>query len=201
MTTKEQTTETTTTVKNREELEKIISKALNKIGGSKISDICRYLPHGGGYMHHFTLEKYKIKEPNFLISEINKYIIDADRPRRVPHKPRAARGSRSQQLKFTQREIERLLRYCLEKNDVELIAKLTDNRSLKVLSQQLTKAILRGDATPEMWNAYYEVKKAKETTSFGMPMDAHFTESSTYEQEAVTAAEALEAALSAATKN
>jgi hypothetical protein len=78
-----------------EDIEDIISKAIKKVGGRKENDLCKYLPmSSGGYMHHFTLRKMKLKQPFELGSLIEKFIINTNRPTVVAPKQRAARGSR-----------------------------------------------------------------------------------------------------------
>jgi hypothetical protein len=82
-------------MKNMNEIEDIISKAIKKVGGRKENDLCRFIPMtSGGYMHHFTLKKLKIRSPDQLGTLIEKFIINADKPSSVTPKSRAPRGSR-----------------------------------------------------------------------------------------------------------
>ena len=56
------------------ELENAIDKAIKKVGGSKENDLCKFIPvTSGGYMHHFTLKKMKVKDPSELSSLIEKF--------------------------------------------------------------------------------------------------------------------------------
>ena len=81
--------------KSFREIEDVIAKAIKKVGGRKENDLCKYLPMStGGYMHHFTLRKMKLRQPQELSTIIEKFIINNDRPHSVPPKQRAARGSR-----------------------------------------------------------------------------------------------------------
>ena len=78
-----------------EEIEDVIVNAITKVKGTKENDLCKYLPmSSGGYMHHFTLRKMKLKQPYELGALIKQFIIDAKAVNVVAPKQRAARGSK-----------------------------------------------------------------------------------------------------------
>lgn len=142
------------------ELEQVIEKAMKKIGGSKENDICRYLPvEPEGYMHHFTLRKMKNEGPEELCKMIKKFIINVDKPKTVPPKPRAARGSRKrrEQISFTRSDLEHMLRIARIAGDKELIRKLTPKRDLRAVKRDLIASIRHSRVEPELWNSYCEI--------------------------------------------
>lgn len=148
------------------QLDTLIGTAVKKIQGAKENDICRYLPvDTGGYIHHFTMRKMKHEAPQELQQLISKYIINADKPRTVTPKPRAARGSRKRrdQMLFTKQDLERMLIMARGAGDKEMIRKLTPKRDLRSLKKELIAAIrqeLHGPIEQEMWNSYVEALAA-----------------------------------------
>ncbi|GAB4192136.1 MAG: hypothetical protein Tsb0015_14290 [Simkaniaceae bacterium] len=144
--------------KSLEELEKIIAKAIKKVGGTKENDLCKYIPMTtGGYMHHFTLRKMKNKQPGELASLIEKFIINQN-PRAVAPKPRAARGSRKRrdQMNLTKPQLERLLNMARLAGDKEMISILSPKKSLPALKKELIQSIRQERVEQELWNAYVE---------------------------------------------
>ena len=145
--------------KNLREIEDIISKAIKKVGGRKENDLCRYLPMStGGYMHHFTLRKMKLRQPQELGTLIEKYIISSDKPGTVAPKQRAARGSRKRrdQLNFTRNQLERMLNIARLAGDKEMISILSPKKSLATCKRELIASIRHGRVEQELWNAYVE---------------------------------------------
>lgn len=144
------------------QLEALINSAVKKIQGRKENDICRYLPgESGGYIHHFTMRKMKTEAPQALQTLISKYIMNADKPARVPPKPRAPRGSRKRrdQVLFSKQDLERMLIMARNVGDKDMIRKLTPKRDLRSLKRELISAIKHGSHGPieqELWNSYIE---------------------------------------------
>ncbi len=63
-------------VKNKDELEKLIDRAIKKVRGSKENDLCKFLPGpSGGYMHHFTLRKLKNADPSQLFTLLQNLLL------------------------------------------------------------------------------------------------------------------------------
>lgn len=140
------------------ELESIITKAIKKVGGSKENDLCRYIPmSSGGYMHHFTLRKMKNKQPDSLLTLIEKFIINKV-PTTIPPKTRAARGSRKRkdQLNFTKSQLEKLLNMARLAGDKEMISILSPKKSFNALKRELIQNIKQEKISQELWNTYVE---------------------------------------------
>lgn len=147
------------TMKNMNEIEDIISKAIKKVGGRKENDLCRFIPMtSGGYMHHFTLKKLKNRSPEQLGTLIEKFIINADKPSSVTPKSRAARGSRKKRdsLQFTRNQLERMLTIARMAGDKEMVAILAPKKSLASCKRDLISSIRHNRVEPELWNAYLE---------------------------------------------
>lgn len=141
------------------DLEDLITLAIKKVGGRKENDLCRYLPMtSGGYMHHFTLKKMKLRVPEKLTEMIKTFITNSDKPATVPPKQRAARGSRKRkdQIVLTRQEIDRFLHLAREKGDKDLIRKLMPKKDLKTLKRDLISSIRRSEVDHELWNSYLE---------------------------------------------
>jgi hypothetical protein len=152
-------THQSSTVKSHHDLDAVIEKALEKIGGRKENDLCKFLPSdSGGYVHHFTLRKMKIQQPHELSELIKKYIVHTDTPGKVNPKQRAARGSRKKRdvLTLTRGDVERLLDISRQVGDKEMVAKLSPKRSLSTLRRDLMKSIRAGQVNFDLWNAYVE---------------------------------------------
>lgn len=142
------------------ELDQLINKAIAKVGGKKENELCRYLPSGsGGYMHHFTLRKMRHQSPQQLADLIQKYVMQTDKPVRVPPKQRAARGSRKRrdQIAFTKQDLERMLHMARMAGDKDMIRKLTPRKDLRSIKRELISSIRHGRVEPELWNCYVEV--------------------------------------------
>jgi hypothetical protein len=141
-------------------LEEIIAKAIKKINGVNENDVCKYLPvASGGYMHHFTLRKMKTETPKQLSEMIEEFILNADKPCRVPPKSRAPRGSRKRagQINLTKNDLDRILAIARMAGDKEMIAKLTPKKSLATLKKELISSIRQGNVEHDLWTAYVEL--------------------------------------------
>jgi hypothetical protein len=146
-------------MKNMNEIEDIISKAIKKVGGRKENDLCRFIPMtSGGYMHHFTLKKLKIRSPDQLGTLIEKFIINADKPSSVTPKSRAPRGSRKKRdsLQFTRNQLERMLTIARMAGDKEMVSVLAPKKSLASCKRELISSIRHNKVDSELWNAYVE---------------------------------------------
>lgn len=149
--------------KNLKELESIIDKAIKKVGGTKENDLCKYIPvSSGGYIHHFTLKKMKVKKPSELSSMIEKFIINPPKPSIVPPKQRAPRGSRKRRdhITFTKGQLDRLLNMARLAGDKEMISVLSPKKSLASCKRELIQAIRQGVVDHELWNHYVEACNA-----------------------------------------
>lgn len=149
---------------NFKELENLISNAIQKVGGNKENDLCKYLPvETGGYMHHFTLKKMKSEEPEKLFEMIDQFILKTKAPNKVPPKPRAARGSRKRrdQIVLTKSDLERMLNIARLAGDKEMINKLTPRKSLSQIKKDLISSIRQGKVEQELWNSYVEALNAQ----------------------------------------
>lgn len=145
--------------RNVRDIEDIIAKAIKKVGGKKENDLCKYIPMtSGGYMHHFTLRKMRLKQPSELGSLIEKFINNADRPHSVPPKQRAARGSRKRrdQITFTRTQLERMLGIARMAGDKEMVSILSPKKSFATAKRELLASVRQGKVEPELWNAYVE---------------------------------------------
>lgn len=154
--------------KHLREVEDVIAKAIKKVGGSKENELCKYIPMtSGGYMHHFTLKKMKNKDPQHLGSLIEKFIIKSDRPKIVPPKTRAPRGSRKRKDHFTfsRNQLERMLNIARLAGDNEMISLLSPKKSLAAAKRELTSSIRQNKVEPELWNSYVEAVNAANATS------------------------------------
>jgi hypothetical protein len=149
--------------KSLEDIEDVISKAIRKVGGRKENDLCKYLPMSiGGYMHHFTLRKMKLKQPFELSSLIEKFIINPAKPSVIAPKQRAARGSRKRkdQITFNRNQLERLLHMARIAGDKEMVSFLSPKKSLATAKRELIASIRQGEVEQTLWNSYVECVQA-----------------------------------------
>ncbi len=145
-----------------ENVETIIERAIKKVNGERENDLCKYLPMDcTGYMHHFTLRKMKLKQPKELMSLIENFIINAEKPLEVSPKKRAPRGSkqRKDQLNLTKNQIDRLLNMSLILGDKEIINVLSPKKSLTTCKKELMQSIRQGVVNEALWNSYVEGTK------------------------------------------
>lgn len=141
------------------ELETLITSAIKKVGGSKENDLCRYLPmNSGGYMHHFTLRKMKYQLPEKLSDMIKTFITNADNPKTVPPKQRAARGSRKKKdsVVLSKADLDQIVSLVRSGNAKDVIQKLMPKKDLKTLKRELIASIRREKVEQELWNSYVE---------------------------------------------
>lgn len=158
--------------KSLKEIEDVITKAIKKVGAKKENELCKYLPmNSGGYMHHFTLRKMKVRQPSELSSLIEKFIIHSDKPIIVAPKQRAARGSRKRrdQLVFTRTQLERMLNIAKLAGDKEIISVLSPKKSLTNCKKELIQAIRHNRVEQDLWNSYVESMHLAQN---GHPVDA-----------------------------
>lgn len=147
-----------------EKVQTLIDKAVAKLGAKKENDICRYLPiSSGGYIHHFTMRKMKTENPHDLLALIDKFIISPTKPKTVPPKPRAARGSRKMKgnLSFSKQDMERLLNMARLSGDKELVRKLTPREDLRTIKRKLISSIRHGRIERDLWESYVEAQTSQ----------------------------------------
>jgi hypothetical protein len=141
------------------EIEEVITKAIKKLGAKKENELCKYLPmKSGGYMHHFTFRKMKIKQPQELASIIERFVTNSDRSVVIAPKQRAPRGSRKRRdhMNFTRIQLERMLNIARLAGDKEIITILSPKKSLATCKRELIQAIRHNRAEQELWNNYVE---------------------------------------------
>jgi hypothetical protein len=151
-----------------EDIEAVIERAIKKVQGRKENDLCKYLPMAsGGYMHHFTLRKMKIKQPQELATLIEKFIINSTKPNVIAPKQRAARGSRKRkdQISFTKNQLERLLNMARITGDKEMMSVLSPRKSLAACKRELIQSIKNGVVDQALWNSYAENARAYQDQS------------------------------------
>jgi hypothetical protein len=149
-------------------IDEVISKAIKKVSGKKENELCKYLPmKSGGYMHHFTFKKMKVKQPQELAAIIERSILQSDRPNAVAPKQRAPRGSRKRKehLNFTRNQIERMLNIARIAGDKEIITILSPKKSLPACKRELIASIRSNKADQELWISYTEAVQAHELAS------------------------------------
>jgi hypothetical protein len=157
-------TETISGLQSLEDIEDVIAKAIEKVGGTKENDLCKYLPMStGGYMHHFTLRKMKLKQPIELATLIEKFIINSNKPSSISPKQRAARGSRKRkdQITFTKTQLDRLLNMAKISGDKEMVSVLSPKKSLASCKRELMQSIRQGLVDEALWMSYVEATKAQ----------------------------------------
>lgn len=145
--------------KNREELERLIDKAIKKVQGTKENDLCKYIPGpSGGYMHHFTLRKMKHTDPAQVFSLLQKFILDTEKPCALNPKQRAPRGSRKKRefVNFTRNDLEKVLELAKKMGDKDLLARFSPKRSLPALKRELIRSIRASTVNKDLWDAYAE---------------------------------------------
>lgn len=149
-------------------VEETISKAIRKLGIKKENELCKYLPmKSGGYMHHFTFRKMKTKQPQELASQVERYVLQSDKPIIVPPKQRAARGSRKRRdhMNFTRNQLERMLNIARLAGDKEIISILSPRKSLATCKRELIQSIRQGRLEQDLWNSYVEAINAQQLMS------------------------------------
>ncbi|MFT4554324.1 MAG: hypothetical protein ACI9S8_002974 [Chlamydiales bacterium] len=140
-------------------LEKLIKDAIQKVGGRKENDLCKFLPvDTGGYIHHFTMRKMKTEDPAQLVDLISTFVTSVESPAKVIPKRRAPRGSRkkSNQIVLSKNDLDRMLSIARLAGDKEMVAKLTPKKSLGHAKRELVSSVRQGRVEQELWNAYVE---------------------------------------------
>jgi len=149
--------------KKSKEIEEVIAKAIKKVGAKKENELCKYLPgEKGGYMHHFTMRKMKLKQPQQLASIIEKNVLQTDRVMALAPKQRAPRGSRKRRehLNFSRNQLERLLTIARMTGDKEIVSMLSPRKSLAAAKRELIQSIRHNKVEQELWNSYTESAQA-----------------------------------------
>ena len=145
-------------------LEDVIARAIKKVGVRQENELCKYIPaiDASGYMHHFTLKKMKLKNPDALAEIIEKFLIKVNNPPIIAPKQRAPRGSRKRrdQITFTRMQLERMLNIARLAGDKEIISILRPKKSLASYKRELILSIRQGRIDNELWNGYIEAVNA-----------------------------------------
>lgn len=166
----------TQTKLTEKQIEELVKQAVKKVNGKKENDICHYLPGDAeGYIHHFTMRKMKTENPKKLADLLKKYILDPVKPKPLPPKRRAPRGTRKRpgQVLFSKTDIERLLHMARMAGDKELIRKLTPRQDLRVLKKELISSIRHNRIEEDLWLSYVETINAHAALQ-GLSQEAHF---------------------------
>lgn len=144
----------------KEEIERTISEAIQKIRGKKEREICKYLPapQGEGHIHHFTLNRMKKREPSQLQALLKEFILDTADPRPLKPKRRAPRGSRKVKgnMTFNHMELGPLIDLARKAGYHDIVAKLTPKYSLAQLKRQMIRMVKEERVDQELWHLYSE---------------------------------------------
>ena len=107
------------------------------------------------------------ENPNELLVMIDKYILNVNKPKAVPPKPRAARGSRKMRgnFFFTKQDMERLLNMARIAGDKELVKKLTPREDLRTIKRKLISSIRHGRIERDLWESYVEAQTNQNQTT------------------------------------
>ena len=141
------------------DIEDVINKAIKKVGVRKENELCKYLPmKTGGYMHHFTFRKMKLRQPQELAVIIEKSITQSDKPIVMPPKQRAPRGSRKRKdhMNFTRNQLERMLSIARQAGDKEIVTILSPKRSLAACKRELIQAVRHNKTEQDLWTNYVD---------------------------------------------
>lgn len=153
-------TETETPKKALHELEDCIVKAMKKVNVSKEGKLCPYLPEGSGYIHHFSFKKLKKQNPQELIKALKQHILDNDKPRIMPAKPRNRRNSKNGLVvRFTRVQMGRLQIILKKEKDSELLDLVTPLQSARDLQKRMREMIKEKKVDPALWEAYAALMK------------------------------------------
>lgn len=146
------------------DVESLVKSAMKKVGAKKENDLCHFVPgESGGYIHHFTLRKIRTENEAEFVKMLEQYIINPATPKKLPPKPRAARGSRKRrdQLLFSKQDIDRLLNMARLAGDTDIIRKLSPKRDLRVIKRELISSIRHGRVEQDLWDAYTDTITAQ----------------------------------------
>lgn len=142
-----------------EDIEEVIERAIEKIGGEGENDLCKYIPSdSGGYMHHFTLRKMKLKDPSHLKNLIDEHIIQSQTPKALPPKQRAPRGSRKRKdhFVFTNDQLKDLLLWAKNSGNETILSALSPKKNLFEIKRALIQSIKNNQIQQELWQAYVD---------------------------------------------
>ncbi len=136
-------------------LKDTVEQAMKKIGASKESDLCRYLPSsGGGYIHHFTYNKLKKTSPGECVSLIEEFILKNHNLKQLDPKPRAPRNSKQPDLSLPNEMFLQVLKLAQEANNQELLARLLGSKPLNQIKRELISSIRAEKVDVALWEAY-----------------------------------------------
>ena len=148
---------------NVSELESAIARSMTKLNLKSENEICRYLPDGEGYLHHFSFKKMKKTDPKKLLSMISDHIIDAHAPKRMPSKPRVySRTTSSKVLKIDRKHARELLELAQQSNNQSLIEALSPALSLREVQRDLIQSIKEKKGDVALWETYLRMLESSE---------------------------------------
>lgn len=138
-------------------LKEILDIACKKVGCKKEVGLCRFLPSlSGGYMHHFTFQSMKVKDPAGLAELVHKLIIFTDFPKRLmpsDRKPRARKaGKELAHLSYEQ--VQKVRQLARNSNEPDLLTALSHGVSLKKRKKELIASIRSELIVESLWEDY-----------------------------------------------
>ncbi|NGX62197.1 MAG: hypothetical protein K940chlam9_01691 [Chlamydiae bacterium] len=109
-------------------LKETVEQAMEKIGASKESELCRYLPSSeGGYIHHFTYNKLKKTSPIECVDLLEEFILKNKNPKQLDPRPRARRKTKQPELNLPSDMFNQVLKLAKEANDILHLVSLDTN--------------------------------------------------------------------------
>lgn len=137
-----------------------IKEAMEKIGIDSEVKLCRYMP-GEDYishMHHFSFNKFKKKDPQYLADLIDKYILSASSFKQFPSRQRSTRNT----LLNTNFSCPEIMKCLLEntlnsKDNQSIIENLNGNKDIYIseVKQFLNSSIKHNKSIDPSWVSIY----------------------------------------------
>ena len=138
-------------------LEECIGRAINKINAKKAVDLCFYIPHKNGRLHHFTFGKLKKTEPEELQKLIEQHILQKEQPQLISsqYTPRVRDTTkRSIAVTFKRGHVNRLVELLKKSGDEELLAMLAPHQTFTQVHKQMLDMIRAKEIDHDLWDTY-----------------------------------------------
>lgn len=159
----------TTKLKSVNDIEKILEKAMAKAQVQKESDLCHYIPVQGKRLHHFALIRMKKNNPGELETLLKQYVLEKDRLKKLPPTQRKKRPQdktepvsvKSEGIKFSSKQIQRLLEISKKEGEEDLVNLLASHQSLPEIQEQLIQSIREKQVDQNLWDTYAKLASDK----------------------------------------
>ncbi len=151
-----------------EQLQDVITQAMNRIQANKETDLCHYLPHkNGGHLHHLGFGKLKNSRPADLLKMIQQYILEKETPEKVEVQSTKTQRKSKQlyEVKLGRTYLNQIVEVLRTTGNEHLIPKIDHRESLPKVQKLLIGVIKSKKIDHDLWDSYVRLVQEEKATA------------------------------------